>query len=139
MVMRYYGNKDGLFGAAVHFDLRLPDLSSLPRAGVGAAIVTHFLDRWESDETLMALLRAAVTNEAAAERMRRIFAEQLGPAIERLLDDPGQASRCAGLIATQLLGVALCRFVLRLPAVVGMTREQLVVDLGPTLQRYLVG
>ena len=27
MVMRYYGNKEGLFAAAAEFDLRLPDLS----------------------------------------------------------------------------------------------------------------
>ena len=33
MVMRYYGNKEGLFAAAVEFDLRLPDLSAVPPDG----------------------------------------------------------------------------------------------------------
>ena len=43
----------------------------------------------------------------------------------------------AGLIATQILGMALCRFVLRLPPVVEMTRDEIVEWLGPTIQRYL--
>jgi len=30
MVMRYFGNKEGLFAAAAEFDLRLPDLSRVP-------------------------------------------------------------------------------------------------------------
>jgi AcrR family transcriptional regulator len=138
MVMRYYGSKDGLFGAAAQFDLRLPELGSLPPEGLGAAVVAHFLDRWESDETLMALLRVAVTNEAGAERMRTIFAEQLVPAVGRMGGDQAAVARRAGLVATQMLGVALCRYVLRLPAVVAMTREQLVAQLGPTVARYLL-
>jgi len=139
MVMRYYGSKEGLFGAAATFDLRLPDLAAVPRDRLGAVVAAHFLQRWEADETLMALLRAGVTNEAAAGRMRAIFAEQLGPAVTALVDDPAQGRRRAGLVATQVLGVALCRYVLKLPAVVAMTREHLVEDLGPTLQRYLIG
>ena len=43
----------------------------------------------------------------------------------------------SGLIATQILGLAWCRFVLRLPPVVAMTRAEIVDWLGPTIQRYL--
>src|SRR4051812_22290036 len=73
LVMRYYGNKEKLFAAAAEFDLHLPDLTKKPRDAVGQALVAHFLERWESDGTLQALLRTAVTNEAAAERMREVF------------------------------------------------------------------
>src|SRR6266542_2626514 len=76
MVMRYYGNKEKLFAMAAEFDLRLPDLTSVPRGSLGTALVTHMLDRWEGDETLMALMRAGVTNEVAAQRAREIFAGQ---------------------------------------------------------------
>src|SRR5215510_212651 len=48
LVMRYFGNKEQLFAAAADFDLRLPDLGALPLAGVGSALVGHFIDRWES-------------------------------------------------------------------------------------------
>ncbi len=138
LVMRYYGNKEGLFAAAAEFDLRLPDLSALPRARVGEAVVTHFLDRWEGDETLMALLRTAVTHEAAAARMQVIFATQVAPHIARLSGQPRAAvATRAGLIATQILGLALCRYVLKLPPVVALPRAEIVRRVGATVQGYL--
>ena len=137
MVMRYFGSKERLFAAAADFDLRLPDVSALPPDQVGAALVAHFLDRWERDEALMILLRTGVTNEGAAERMRTILATQLAPVAAKLCPDPSQAPVRAGLAATQVLGMALCRYVLRLPPVAAMTREEIVAWLGPTVQRYI--
>ncbi|MDT5077282.1 MAG: hypothetical protein QOJ80_1919 [Mycobacterium sp.] len=134
MVMRYFGNKDQLFAAAAEFDLRFPDLSDVPPSELGHALVAHFLARWEDDDALVVLLRSATTNAEAAQRMKDIFAAQLMPAISKFV--PEDAPRRAGLIATQILGMALCRFVLRLPPVVAMSREDLVEWLGPTLQRY---
>jgi AcrR family transcriptional regulator len=138
LVMRYFGNKEGLFAAAAEFDLRLPDLSALPRKEVGEALVEHFFERWEGDETLMALLRTAVTNEAAAARMQAIFATQMAPLIARLCGEPRAAAASrAGLIATQILGLALCRYVLKLPPVVGLKRAEIVRRVGRTVQAYL--
>ncbi|WP_216215911.1 TetR/AcrR family transcriptional regulator [Amycolatopsis aidingensis] len=142
MVMRYYGNKERLFAAAAEFDLRLPDLAAMPRERVGEALVAHFTDRWDDDESLQLLLRTGATNAAAAERMRVIFAGQLIPAIAALhpADIPAELlARRAGLAATQVLGMALCRYVLELPPVAAMDRETMVGWLGPTVQRYLVG
>lgn len=137
MVMRYFGNKEKLFATAAEFDLRFPDLGGIPPDELGARVVAHFLDRWEGDETLTALLRAAVTNPPAAARMQDIFAGQVGPAVASVCPDPTQAPVRAGLIAAQVLGAALCRYVLRLPPVVAMPAEDLVAWLGPTVQRYL--
>ncbi|MEV6332143.1 TetR family transcriptional regulator [Streptomyces sp. NPDC051909] len=137
MVMRYYGNKEGLFAAASTIELELPELGSLPARHVGAALVTHFLDRWERDDVLTGLLRVGVTNDAAAERMRAIFAEQLGPVALGVCPDPADAPRRAALVAAQILGMALARYVLRVPPAVEMPREDVVAWLGPTIQRYL--
>ncbi|TCO58702.1 TetR family transcriptional regulator [Actinocrispum wychmicini] len=137
MVMRYYGNKEKLFAAAAEFDLRLPDLTEVPESERGAVLMRHILDRWEADETLMALLRAAVTNQTAAERMRTIFAAQVGPALLRIADDPAAVPRRAGLLASQVLGFALCRYVLKFPPLVDLPTDEAVRYVGPTLQRYL--
>jgi len=137
MVMRYFGSKDQLFAAAADFDLQIPDLSGVDPEHLGASLVTHFLDRWERDEALVVLLRSSTTNDEAAQRMRKIFGTQLRPVIARL--DPTDAPRRAGLIATQVLGLALCRYVLRLPPVVAMSHDEVVGWLGPTVQRYLEG
>jgi AcrR family transcriptional regulator len=139
MVMRYYGSKERLFAAAADFDLRLPDVTAMPRTEVGIRMVEHFLNRWEEDETLMALLRATVSNQVAAERMRAIFADQVGPAVAALAAVPAEAPVRAGLLATQMLGMALCRYVLKLPPIVSMSRADVLAWLAPTVQRYLVG
>ena len=135
MVMRYFGNKAQLFAAAADFDLAIPDLSDVGPGHLGARLVTHFVDRWERDEALVVLLRSSATNAQAAQRMREIFAGQLLPVIAKM--NPVEPQRRAGLIATQVLGLALCRYVLRLPPVVGMSRDEIVSWLGPTVQRYL--
>ncbi|MFJ3903137.1 TetR family transcriptional regulator [Streptomyces sp. NPDC090025] len=137
MVMRYYGNKEGLFAAATTYELELPALGGLPARHVGAALVTHFLERWERDDVLTGLLRVAVTNEAGAERMRQLFTDQLLPVAAGVCPDPADAPRRAGLAASQILGMALTRYIVALGPVAGMTREEIVAWLGPTVQRYL--
>ncbi|MER6568445.1 TetR family transcriptional regulator [Streptomyces sp. NPDC001093] len=137
MVMRYYGSKEGLFAAAVALDLRLPDLTRVPREEVGRALVGHFLDLWEENEELTAVLRVGATNQAGAERMQGIFRDQLLPLAEQVCPDPEQVPARAALCAAQLLGLALTRYVLRLPAARELTREELLAWLGPTVRRYL--
>jgi AcrR family transcriptional regulator len=135
MVMRYYGSKEKLFAAAAEFDVRLPDLSDVPREQVGEVLVRHLVERWEEDDTLQVLLRTAVTNEAAAERMRQVFIGQLTPAFERAAVD--QPAVRAGLIATQALGFAFCRYILELKPIVTLSIDEVVAWLGPTVARYL--
>jgi AcrR family transcriptional regulator len=136
MVMRYYGSKDKLFAAAAEFDLRFPDFAQIDPVQVGRSLVRHFLDRWEGDEALVILLRSSATNGEAAQRMQEIFGTQIEPLAASFVP-PQDSGRRAGLIATQILGMALCRYVLRLPPIVEMTREEIVDWLGPTIQRYL--
>jgi AcrR family transcriptional regulator len=137
MVMRYYGNKERLFAAASDLDLRLPAPTELLPDGVGAALVAHFLDRWEADGTLSAMLRVGTTNPAGAERLRATLAEQLVPLAAALCPDAAQAPARAALVASQMLGMALCRYVLRLPPASAMPRPEIIAWLGPTVQRYL--
>ncbi|MFG1702753.1 TetR family transcriptional regulator [Nonomuraea sp. M3C6] len=137
MVMRYFGSKERLFAAACEFDLRLPDVRDTPREEIAATLVRHFLERWEADETLQILLRTGVTNPAAAERLRSIFAAQLVPVMTALSRNPAEAPRRAGLVASQMLGMALCRYVLAFPPLATMTREEVVTAIGPTIHRYL--
>ncbi|WP_067885918.1 TetR/AcrR family transcriptional regulator [Nocardia vaccinii] len=139
MVMRYYGNKEGLFDAALEIDLELPDLGVAPPDSLGETIMRRFLELWETppgDEILLTLLRSAVTDDSVGQRAQRIFAGQIMPMVLRV-GDPADAPRRAGLIASQVLGLALCRYVLRLEPVVAMTHAELTANLAPVLQRYL--
>ncbi|WUW23424.1 TetR family transcriptional regulator [Streptomyces sp. NBC_01463] len=137
MVMRYYGNKEGLFAAVSVIDLRMPELGAVSGRHIGAVLVGHFLDRWERDDVLTALLRVGATNEAGAGRMRAVFAEQLGPVAAAVCPDPAEAPRRAALVTSQLLGMALARYVLRIEPAVSMDRDELIAWLAPVIQRYL--
>ncbi|TDD08819.1 TetR/AcrR family transcriptional regulator [Nonomuraea deserti] len=136
-VMRCFGSKDRLFAAACAVDLHLPDLLGTPPGEIAAALVRHFLERWESGETLQILLRTGVTNATAAERMRAVFTTQLVPVAAALTGDPEGAPVRAGLVSTQILGMALCRYVLAFPPMAALTREEVVEAIGPAVHRHL--
>ena len=137
MVIRYFGNKEHLFALASEFELDLPALARGPRESVGQVLLAHFVNLWEGNESLQVLLRSGVTNPEAAATMQRIFGEQLLPVVLSLGSD--RPRERAALVASQVLGLALCRYILHLPPLDTMGREELINDVGPTLQRYLVG
>ena len=140
MVIRYFGSKERLFAAAVTFDLRLPpNLMQTPKNEIGMALVHHFLDRWEGQtagDELPSLLRAAVTHPKARERMVQIMEQQVAPFVKRLCA-AGKSRECAALIASQLLGLAYARYVLKFPSVVRLPRKTILRRVGATIQSYL--
>lgn len=138
MVMRYYGSKEGLFTAAADLDLQLPELAEIPRRQWGRRIAAHFFEHWEAGQSagvLGLLVRSAVTNEHAAHRLRSLVNEQISASLHRAGVD--NAGRRAALIATQMLGLAYCRYVLALPHIADANAEDLVPELGRTIQRYI--
>lgn len=139
LVIRYFISKEALFAAAVDIDLMLPDLRGAATGQLGRRLTEHFLERWEgalSDDVLVILLRSAVTNPQVADRLRSVFAEQVTVILRALAPD-GEAERRAALVASQLLGVALTRYLLRLPGIAEPPASQVVADVSPTIQRYL--
>jgi AcrR family transcriptional regulator len=141
MVIRYFGSKDELFARAAFIDLKLPPLTAVSGDVIGDTLIRHFLDLWEglgSGVGMAILLRSATSNAVAAEKVREVFARQVGPALAAIAN-ANDAARRAGLISSQLLGLALCRYVLALPPVAGLTREEVIAWIGPTLQRYATG
>ena len=140
MVMRYFGSKEQLFEAALAIDLHLPDVGDVPPDRVPALFIRHFLDRWEGDPTddaLLVLLRSAVTNDQAAARMRDIFARQVAPAVAAALPPGPDARARAALVSAQLLGLALARYLLRLPPALALTPEQIEELYAPALASVL--
>lgn len=138
-VIRYFRSKDELFLQAREFRLQLPPVNAGDAVHVGERLVRHFLALWEGPQADMAiLLRSAASNEASAQQMQDIFTTQVMPVIEKL-GTRASAGRRAGLVATQLLGLALCRYVLRLPPIAQMKQEDIVKFVVPTIQRYALG
>ncbi|MGO4717436.1 TetR/AcrR family transcriptional regulator [Bradyrhizobium sp. 2TAF24] len=137
MVMRYYGSKEGLFAAAASYDLDMPDLTAVPRADIGRTLVRHFLERWEAEDgDLPALLRACISHQDGRDLMEEMFRAQVLPVIVPITG-PAQAHERAALMCTQMLGLAMTRYVLALPQVTALARATLVERVGATLQAYL--
>ncbi|MFF9002877.1 TetR family transcriptional regulator [Streptomyces achromogenes] len=137
MVMRYYDSKAGLFAAAVAINPGLLDLPVEPSEEIGRRLVSHFLTLWEENGELTALLRVGATDPTAAERVGSVLREQLIPLARQVGPDPEQAQMRATLCASTVLGLAMTRYVLRFPASMELSREEIVEWLGPTVQRYL--
>jgi AcrR family transcriptional regulator len=138
MVMRYFGSKAGLFAAASTTHLQVPDLRPVPHAERGEFMVRHFIERWEdspSNDTLVILLRTAVTNDAVADQLHAQFENLVTRPIAELGGD--QPERRGSLIGTQLLGLALCRYVLRLQPIASAAADDVINDIAPTVQFHL--
>ncbi|CAD7036998.1 TetR/AcrR family transcriptional regulator [Pseudorhizobium endolithicum] len=139
LINRYFGGKEKLFAEAVSISLDLPNLKDVERGVIGRRLVEHFFTRWEGskrDDLLRVLVRTAVTNDEAAARMRTILFTQVAAMVEQVTG-PDRAKERAGLIATQILGLAYARNVLALSDR-ELARDTVIVMIGDTIQRYLV-
>ncbi len=136
---RYFGSKELLFTAAGRIDLGLPDLEGSIPGDIGRQLAQHFTIVWTDPLTapgLRVLLRSAATHPEVAARMREVFASQVIPAI-RAYDPSGDSDWKAALVSSQVLGFALTRYVLELPAMARLPEPALVVHLGRLIQTAL--
>jgi AcrR family transcriptional regulator len=141
MIIRYFGSKPALFTAAVGVDLRLPDLSATPKSRRGHELAQHFLARWEDDDDydgLVALLRSAVSNEEAQTQLQKVFSSQVKQMIKAVVPRDEVDPRSL-LVTSQLLGLALARYVIAFPEARRMSASAIVHLVGPALQRHLHG
>ena len=84
------------------------------------------------------MLRTAATNETVATASRRLRDPDGAARSPSSRGEPRAAAAArAGLIATQMLGLAFCRYVLKLPPVVRLERAEIVRRIGATVQSYL--
>jgi AcrR family transcriptional regulator len=137
MVIRYYGSKEELFASAVEVSFQVPDSSGLTPEEAGAALVRRMFELWEGGRIVLARLRRAVNDPDTAAQVRQTIEEE-GVAFARpFCADEDEARRRAALIATQIMGISLCRYILEVPEIAAMDLDELVAWYGPTIQRYL--
>jgi AcrR family transcriptional regulator len=142
LVIHYFGSKEAVFLAAVEFPVDpaefIPKLLAPGLDGLGGRLVQFFVTTWDSPagSPLLGILRSIVGNERAAALMRDFVSrEVLGRLAKALeLDQPELR---ASLAATQLLGLAILRYVVKVEPLASARPEDVARWLGPGVQRYL--
>lgn len=145
LVHHYFGTKQQLFVAAMEFPIEvgtvLAAIATGPREQLGDRIVARFVGLWDRPEirpTLLGLARSATTDPVAAAMFRGMLVDGPLHAIAGLLMTPDAAMR-ATLVGSQLVGIAMVRYVAQLEPIASMGADELAALAGPTLTRYLLG
>jgi AcrR family transcriptional regulator len=143
LLIHYFGTKEGLFTAATGLPTGLSEVfagqegqtlrdfaESLTRSYL------RFVDSDQSRNAILALVRSAVSNEKAAAMLREFLAAELLPVIASRTGHENAPVR-AGLVAAQLMGVAMLRHVVRLDPVARATADEIVALVAPVIEHYL--
>jgi AcrR family transcriptional regulator len=146
MVHHFFSGKDELFARSVG----LPADPAQVLAGVAAfepaqraeAIVRAVLRLWDSpaQRSLLAFVRGTIGSTAKTALLRDLVARTVLPRI--IAGVPGRADEVAlrgNLIASQLVGLVLVRYVVRLEPLASASQDDVVRLVAPNIQHYLTG
>jgi AcrR family transcriptional regulator len=146
LVHHYFGNKDKLFLAAVEAPADpgqfLPEVLADGPDALGENLLRLFLRLWDGPirPTGLALIRSAVGNEWTARLLREFLVSQVMRRVVATLDlSPAEREARGALVASQLVGLVMTRYVLKIEPVASAAGESLVAAYAPTIQRYLTG
>jgi AcrR family transcriptional regulator len=145
LVHHYFGSKQQLFVAAMELPVDLgeaaPRLMAGPPEELGARIVRFVLELWgtpASRSLMLGVVRSASTDPSAAAMLRRILAEGPFAALAQATDRPDAALR-ANLVGSQLVGLAMARYIVAVEPLASASDDTIAGAVGPTLTRYLIG
>jgi AcrR family transcriptional regulator len=143
LVHHYFGTKEQVFGAAIAVSFEpaagVSGVLGGDRDAIGERLTRYFVGVWEDDGTrvpLLAVVRSALTNDTAADVLRSFVLRELLEPIAQALDVP-DPTLGAELAASQMVGIAMLRYVLRVEPLASVGTEEIVRRVAPTIQRYL--
>lgn len=144
LVHHYFGTKEQIFEASVAVALGplLSDPGSItegPLEDTGERLARFFFGVWENPGTrkaLLAIIRSAVNNDAAAAVFRRLISTQLLRRVAARMDLPDAELRTE-LAAAQLVGIAMLRYVIKVEPLASADAEQIIQRVSPVIQSHL--
>jgi AcrR family transcriptional regulator len=143
VVVHFFGSKDGLFRAAVGWPFDPAGLPAEVEASgggdIGLGLARTFLGHWDHPDrgpALLAMLRSAMSHPTSALLLREFLGRQLFANVPSGLRGPDAGLR-VNLAASQLIGVAVLRYGLRVEPIASQHIDELVAWLAPTINRYL--
>lgn len=145
MVNHWFGGKEALFTASLDLPVDPNVLIAQVVPGdpehLGERIVGRFLTIWDhagGGRPLAALIRSVASHETAARLMRQFVSRIIERRIVASVA-PDHVDLRAALCATQIVGLGMIRYVLRLEPLASADHATIVAAVAPTVQRYLTG
>ena len=144
LISHYFGNKRGLFVAAVEFPsdpaVVLEPVRTCPIDELAATALRQILTVWASPAgpSIVARFRQALIN-GEDELVRGLLTGVILAPIRERLDDHRDVELRLTLFASQIAGLLVTRQILGLPAVRDAEIDELVDAVAPNLQRHLTG
>ncbi|MEV3856784.1 TetR family transcriptional regulator [Streptomyces sp. NPDC050095] len=148
LVHHYFGTKEQVFAASIEvaFAPALDAPAAVedgPLDDVGERLTRFIFGIWENPATrapLLAIVRSAVNNEAAAAVFRKLITAQLLGRVARRLDVPdAEADLRVSLAAAQLVGTAMLRYVIKVEPLASAEPEDVISRIAPVVQGHLTG
>ena len=144
MVNHWFGGKDGLFAAAMEFPVNPVEVLRAVSAGdpeqTGERVLRTFLTVWDASRggALIGLIRSVSSHEGAARMLREFVSRAILAGVVTPIA-PDRPELRAALCATQISGLAMVRYVLRLEPLASADQDTVVAAIAPNLQHYLTG
>jgi AcrR family transcriptional regulator len=145
LVLHYFGSKQELFTESVELPLEPEQAIAIVfadgnerAAGNAARLLVSVIDDPDTRRPLVALLRAAVSEPEAADLIREVLTQRLLLPIATRLGGERAPLR-ASFVASQVVGLVVVRYVVRIGPLAEATREDLVRALVPVFEHYLHG
>ncbi len=145
LVHHYFGSKDDLFLAALQIPVDprrlVPAVLEPGVEGAGERLLRLFLSVWDDPGTrlpLLALVRASLAEEGPETLLRQGLMRMVFAPLRAALPRE-EADRRVQLVASQLIGLVLTRYLLAIEPLASMPPEDVVAWVAPTVQRYLDG
>ena len=147
LVHHYFGTKEQLFLATVDVPVDPGEFIPAALAGddehIGERVVRMFLKVWDDPRTgppLLALIRTGLQHDWSARLLREfVTAQILRRVVARLELTPDEAPIRAALTASQMIGLGLTRYMLKIEPLASADVDTVVRLVAPTVQRYLTG
>jgi AcrR family transcriptional regulator len=144
MVNHWFGGKEALFTASLDIPVTPAQIRAEVLPGdperLGERVVGRFLTVWDSTGggPLAALIQSVAGHEEAA-RMLREFVKNvfIGPIVGAVA--PDRVDLRGSLMGSQLIGLGMVRYVLKLEPLASAEHAVVVAAIAPTVQRYLTG
>ena len=147
MVLYLFGSKADLFRESLRLivdpEVLVAALTGSPDddPDIGRRMVRTYMRIWEAPDTgpsMVAMLQSATSNSDAHEAFRGFMQNYVLTAVSGVLGGGEQARLRAMLAASQLVGTAVLRYVMKVPPLATLSGEELVRLIAPTVTRYLI-